>query len=557
MVPTATRLSGSISLDWEPPSHISTLLKITRSTSLRHLDNSIKVVRNWIVVQIFQGLTRDHLSAGKDAFVAGVNFEPRSGALVLNGLPGHLQFYSLNEDTLLYNLDIVGQNYTSGDSLAHQHNYTRIELVDFTADGSWMVTVERWSGSYSEQCRMKLWFYDTETSSYVLNTDIDRPHQGGVASVRFSICASEDDSQTIMLVSVGSADRKFKLWRITDSQSDGRKSGSSWRMESTGYYKNKNCLSAEFSDDGSILAVIFANSLTLWDPFENQLCTAFDLKSDIKSAKFCHGAQANYIAIATENDVILWDLLAYSEKYKWEGVSCKFLVVDPLSDFFLGFSANAGYIFSCSGDMKSIDFPSYARNITTAAFTTNKQATTAPHSVKRRVYLSSSTGSLLVVDDKDVADRPDVTPTVEEASKNRLAKNYQQLTPLANLLAGNLVQQNRDSKAQIDSRRGLAATQLVQQIGETSCVAMPSINTLCRAFIHSLLIDTLPKSKRKQDEDSESEMEVESSDSENEESVPRKPLVDDVSNAPQETAGRRLRKSDVLDFRNAGKKSNK
>jgi len=42
--------------------------------------------------------------------------------------------------------------------------------------------------------------------------------------------------------------------------------------------------------------------------------------------------------------------------------------------------------------MKSIDFPSYARNITTAAFTTNKQATTAPHSVKRRVYLSSSTG---------------------------------------------------------------------------------------------------------------------------------------------------------------------
>jgi len=49
-------------------------------------------------------------------------------------------------------------------------------------------------------------------------------------------------------------------------------------------------------------------------------------------------------------------------------------------------------------------------------------------------------------------------------------------------------------------------------------------------------------------------MEVESSDSENEESVPRKPLVDDVSNAPQETAGRRLRKSDVLDFRNAWQK---
>lgn len=100
------------------------------------------------------------------------------------------------------------------------------------------------------------------------------------------------------------------------------KSGSSWRMESTGYYKNKNCLSVEFSDDGSILAVIFANSLTLWDPFENQLCTAFDLKSDIKSAKFCHGAQANYIAIATENDVILWDLLAYSGEKEIDTCLC-------------------------------------------------------------------------------------------------------------------------------------------------------------------------------------------------------------------------------------------
>lgn len=30
--------------------------------------------------------------------------EPRSKALVLNGKPGHLQFYSLQRDKLLYNV---------------------------------------------------------------------------------------------------------------------------------------------------------------------------------------------------------------------------------------------------------------------------------------------------------------------------------------------------------------------------------------------------------------------------------------------------------------------
>ena len=62
-------------------------------------------------------------------------------------------------------LDIVGQNYTSGDSSSKQHNYTTIELCEFSGDGMWVVTVERWSGSYSHQCRMKFWYYDMESKS--------------------------------------------------------------------------------------------------------------------------------------------------------------------------------------------------------------------------------------------------------------------------------------------------------------------------------------------------------------------------------------------------------
>ena len=67
-----------------------------------------KVIKNWIVVQVYQGLTRDYLSDRNDVYPAGVNFDPRSGSLVVNGLPGHLQFYSLKQDAMLYNVSNTG-----------------------------------------------------------------------------------------------------------------------------------------------------------------------------------------------------------------------------------------------------------------------------------------------------------------------------------------------------------------------------------------------------------------------------------------------------------------
>ena len=59
-------------------------------------------------MQVYQCLTRDYLSDRNDVYPAGVNFDPRSGALVVNGLPGHLQFYSLKQDAMLYNVSNTG-----------------------------------------------------------------------------------------------------------------------------------------------------------------------------------------------------------------------------------------------------------------------------------------------------------------------------------------------------------------------------------------------------------------------------------------------------------------
>ena len=71
-------------------------------------------------------------------------------------------------------------------------------------------------------------------------------------------------------------------------------------METSGYYRDKECTLADFSEDGSVLAVVFENTLTFWDPIENQLCTSIDQGAKITALQFCHGAQANCVVVATE-----------------------------------------------------------------------------------------------------------------------------------------------------------------------------------------------------------------------------------------------------------------
>ncbi len=46
-----------------------------------------------------------------------------------------------------------------------------------------------------------------------------------------------------------------------------------WNCESVGYYKEEEAAPADFSEDGSLLAVGFGSSVTLWDPDTNALKT--------------------------------------------------------------------------------------------------------------------------------------------------------------------------------------------------------------------------------------------------------------------------------------------
>ncbi|XP_071977045.1 WD repeat-containing protein 75 isoform X2 [Engystomops pustulosus] len=173
-----------------------------------HVDNKITIIdANLKVSGIIQGLLK-----GRDV-KTGLLVDPRSKALVLNGKPGHLQFYSLHDDKHFYNLDIVQQEFVNQAGLQH------IELVKaaFNAKGNWLTTVEELKRNETShlEVQMKFWEYVDKLQSFVLNTTINWPHEDQISSLSFKT-GSDSDKDVPTLVTTGN-DGLFKVWVLEDN----------------------------------------------------------------------------------------------------------------------------------------------------------------------------------------------------------------------------------------------------------------------------------------------------------------------------------------------------
>ncbi|MGH0116209.1 UNVERIFIED_CONTAM: hypothetical protein FKN15_000136 [Acipenser sinensis] len=167
-----------------------------------HSDNKITIIQsNLRVSAVIQGLVKG------DNIKTDLMIDPRTKALVLNGKPGHLQFYSLQHDKQLYNLDIVQQEYINQSGL-HQFDVVK---AAFDAQGSWLATVEERKEKLADlEIQLKIWVYKDETQSFVLNTTITSPHEDHITALCFC-----NTNETTMLVTTG-RDGRFKAWVLGD-----------------------------------------------------------------------------------------------------------------------------------------------------------------------------------------------------------------------------------------------------------------------------------------------------------------------------------------------------
>ncbi|KAJ2403127.1 NET1-associated nuclear protein 1 [Coemansia sp. RSA 2559] len=205
-----------------------------------------------------------------DPFTTGLVVHPSTRALVLNGEPGHLQVFNHAADRHLASIEVAAFNRISGTADSGTGvSQPHVDLVRFSSDGAWMATVDsRRKSAAGAVCYLKFWILDPATQSYRLVSRIDNPHaHGAVRDIAFQPASRRPGSSTgasspaaeLLCVSTGD-DCAFRVWELHTAAATSR-----WSCRSTAQHRGMRPHGAAFSADGSMLAVTFGNTITLWD----------------------------------------------------------------------------------------------------------------------------------------------------------------------------------------------------------------------------------------------------------------------------------------------------
>ncbi|OWF35767.1 WD repeat-containing protein 75-like [Mizuhopecten yessoensis] len=453
-----------------------------------HDDNAIQLLTsNFLLTQVYQGLTKTNLSAKQTClYPAGLNFDPRSKALVLNGKPGHLQFYSVHSDKQLYNLDIVRQNYISSENIQRPLDVTEVIQSEFNSTGDWLATVEYWNnGVMTPEMRLKFWKYNTETQSYTLNTTVEVPHDKVIKCLRFRPDTFTDNNEDPMVVTT-SEDGKFKIWSNMDDTNIYR-TNTRWNCDSVGYFHDKPAGRCAFTADGSLLGVVFGASITLWDPDNNVLReTLNSQQGTVQFIEFGKKSCSHYLATTTVSNVTVWDLITCAVVWS-ASIESTHLVADPLSDVMAVFGKNKSlFVFKPSD-------PNYLycnKNIRKDA----EGAVFIPHQKKS----SKNEGGQLSWQCESqlywMTNKQDLmTLTVEEDEPTHtqlipIKTNLPQ-TPFSALLTAERKKGFQPSAyRELESEVYTTASQFTSQLLETASHVQAPVTSLCNTFIHALLI---------------------------------------------------------------------
>nr|XP_028562458.1 WD repeat-containing protein 75-like [Podarcis muralis] len=472
-----------------------------------HADNKIIIIHsNLKVSTVIQGIEQSDVKAG-------LMVDPRTKALVLNGKPGHLQFYSLQNDKQLYNLDIVQQEYI------HEHGLNQIELVKaaFDSEGNWLATVEQRQGSSSDlEMYMKLWAYDEQKQSFTLNTRINMPHEDCVTAMCFR-CTDASENITPTLVTAGN-DGHFKVWMLL-IDNDGENQSITWACDFVGSYHNYQATNCCFSEDGSLLAVSFDKIVTVWDSELWDLkCTFCHLPGTIRNLCFGRQSCSKYLLGTTNTGFLCcWNLLSCTLEWSAQ-LNVIVLQPDCLSENIVAVSSHSAYsdvfVFKPCEPQPLCIHRKVCRGQVRCAVFVPRDLPESIHSEKyqwlsqSQFYFLTETLELMTFSTKSPEER--LTPS----SRQLAVEESFPMTPFY-LLLGKHQQQNKEATetGRLPIQKNFAQeSPAVKELLHTPAHVLPSASFLCPIFINSLLISKANKSTT----EVANEVEMESDNSENE-----------------------------------------
>ncbi|KAI5124094.1 hypothetical protein M0805_000908 [Coniferiporia weirii] len=220
--------------------------------------------------------------------------------------PSSLQIYSPGTASLVSELEVSPSNRVSRRD-EKQVESLRVDFVAINSSGDWMATIDKRENDegFSAEVYMKIWKW--EESTWILNTRIDRPHgQKAVVAMDFSPRVDEEDH---FLMTVGQ-DGNIKMWSIRFIATKGGNSEEFWISRSRFSFRSELPTDAQWSPDGSLLAVCFAHQIALYDPYSNALLDSL-ITSEIRkpeSIRFV-GRSGRYLLASGRNHAVLWDLV--------------------------------------------------------------------------------------------------------------------------------------------------------------------------------------------------------------------------------------------------------
>ncbi|XP_049449389.1 WD repeat-containing protein 75 isoform X1 [Epinephelus fuscoguttatus] len=515
-----------------------------------HSDNKITIIQSCVKVSaVIQGLVKG------ESVRTDLMMDPRSKSLVLNGKPGHLQFYSLQRDKLLYNLDIVQQEYI------HESGLEQFEVVKmaFDASGNWLATVEERKQKVTElELNLKLWAFDEQTQSFVLNTTISAPHEARITAMCFCHAI---DSQTTMLVST-SKDGHFKAWQLAAPAHTEVDEGPSWSCDFVGAYHGLAPECCCFSADGSLLAVSFQEVVTVWSPASWELLTTLSQPPKaIRNLCFGRLSCSKYLLGTTANNLLCcWNLLTCSLEWS-TSMDISLLLADPLTENMAAFCCQAGctdlFVFKPSEPRPLFSHKAVCSGkVTHAVFAPREEMLESCEESSQwlnrsQLYFLTQHMDLMTFTTKAEEDR------LMASSKQLVIDDSVAMTPFHLLLGKHRQQESEDMLSSLSAERtplpqGSAA---IRELLQTPAHVLPSTSFLCSMFVQSLLIsvtDTREKNKHAEEE-MESEKEEEDSDGEMESSVQGPEQASLGGLATAESAAPALTKAQVRELRRVKK----
>uniref|UniRef100_A0A8C6HH91 WD repeat domain 75 n=1 Tax=Mus spicilegus TaxID=10103 RepID=A0A8C6HH91_MUSSI len=467
--------------------------------------------RNLDASAVIQGLVKDR------SISTGLMVDPRTKALVLNGKPGHLQFYSLQGDKQLYNLDIIQQEYINDEGLTQ----TELTKAAFGCSGTWLATVEQRQENENElELQMKLWNYSKKTQGFVLNTKIAMPHDDHITA----LCFNNAESYEKPILVTASRDGHFKVWILTDD-SDIYKKAIAWTCDFVGSYHKYQATNCCFSEDGSLLAVSFEEIVTIWDSQTWELkCTFCQRAGKIRHLCFGRLTCSKYLLGTTENGILCcWNLLSCSIQWSAK-LNVRVMEPDPYSEHV------AAVAQSSAGSDLFVFKPSEPRPLYIQKNVSREEVqwgvfvprdvpesfTSEAHQWLNRsqFYFLTKSQSLLTFSTKSPEEK--LTPT----SKQLLAEESLPTTPFSFILGKHRQQQG--AKLTETSENELVQLPLTENIPvitellHTPAHVLPSASFLCSLFVNSLLLSKETKSAEEVPDDVDMEGNKESDDSDEE-----------------------------------------